>query len=132
MKRIFRMIIFSAAAIFFTALWNKGFILPTNIGMFITSVLALAFIIYIIIPISKVILLPFNIITLGLISFIVFLLIFHFSTNHFHFFMVTAWNFPGLKFLFINVPESHIPYWGNLVLSSVSISSIINLLEQLL
>lgn len=132
MKRIFRMVIFSAAALFFTALWNRGFILPSNIGMFVTSVLALAFIIYIIIPISKVILLPFNIITLGLLSFIVFLLIFHFSTYHFHFFVVSAWDFPGFRFLFITLPPAHIPYWGNLVLSSVSISGIINILEQLL
>ena len=122
MKRIFRMILFSAAAIFFTALWNKGFIMPGTVGLFITSVLALACIIYIIIPISKVILLPFNILTFGLISFVVFLLIFHFSTLYYHFFEIKAWQFR----------EWYIPYWFNLVLSSLSISSIINLLEQLL
>lgn len=126
------MILFSAAALFITALWNKGFILPSNVGLFCTSVLALAFIIYIIIPISKIVLLPFNIITLGLLSFVVFLLIFHFSTMRFHFFDVKAWDFPGLSIFFLTIPKTHVPYWFNLVLCSASISSIINVLEQLL
>ena len=130
MKKIFRMIIFSALALIFTSFWNKGFILNLN-SLFIAT-LVLAFVFYLIVPLSKIILLPLNIITLGLMSFLVYLAILHLSSDAFHLFTITSWTLPGASIFFVNIPKTYIPYLGNLVLSSVSISSIINLLEQLL
>lgn len=130
MKKIFRMIIFSALALIFTSFWNKGFIL--NLNSLLTATLVLAFVFYLIVPLSKIILLPLNIITLGLMSFLVYLAILHLSSDAFHLFTITSWTFPGASILFVAIPKTYIPYLGNLVLSSVSISSIINLLEHLI
>lgn len=124
------MIIFSALALIFTSFWNKGFQL--NINAFLTATIVLALVFYLIVPLSKIILLPLNIITLGLMSFLVYLAILHLSSDAFHLFTITSWTFPGLSIFFVSIPKTYIPYLGNLVLSSVSISSIINLLEQLL
>lgn len=129
MKKIFRMIIFSALALIFTSFWNKGF--QINPSTFLTATLFLAFVFYLIVPLSKIILLPLNIITLGLMSFLVYLAILHLSSDAFHLFTITSWTFPGASILFVNIPKTYIPYLGNLVLSSVSISSIINMLEHL-
>lgn len=124
------MIIFSALALIFTSFWNKGF--QINLNTFITATLVLAFVYYLIVPFSRIVLLPLNIITLGLVSFLVYLAILHLSSDAFHLFTITSWTFPGTSFFFVNIPKTYIPYLGNLVLSSVSISSIINLLEQLI
>jgi len=130
MKKIFRMIIFSALALIFTSFWNKGFQL--NPSAFISATLVLAIVFYLIVPLSKIVLLPLNIITLGLMSFLVYLAILHLISDAFHLFTITSWTFPGASILFVTIPKTHIPYIGNLVLSSVSISSIINVLEHLI
>ncbi len=126
------MIIFSSFALILTSLWNKGFILPSDLITFFVASLTLALVFYIILPLSKIILLPLNIITLGLVTFVVYLVILHFSGASLHLFEITEWNFQGLNIAFISIPKMHISYLGNLVLSSVSISSIINVFEQLL
>ena len=123
------MIIFSALALIVTSFWNKGFQIHLNTFFAATIVLALAF--YLIVPASRIVLLPLNIITFGLMSFLVYLAILHLSSDAFRLFTNTSWTFPGASVLFVSVPRIQIPYFGNLVLSSVSISSIINLLEQL-
>lgn len=132
MKRISRMILFSACALLITSFWNKGFHLPSDITTFMLGSLILALVFYILVPISKVILLPLNIISLGLVSFLVYVALLHFSSVGFHVFEVSAWTFSGLKILFIHIPQIEVSYVMNLVLSSVSISSIINVLELLL
>ncbi len=132
MKRISRMVIISACALILTSLWNKGFILPSDTASFFIAVLLLALVIYIIVPLSKIVLLPLNVLSLGLVSFLVYLALLHFSSVSFHVFEVTGWTFPGLKIGPLAVPETDISYFFNLVLSSVSLSSIINVLELLL
>jgi len=131
MKKIFRMLIFSAFSLFLTSLWNGGFVLG-NLPTFLTATLVLAVVFYIIIPLSKILLLPFNIITLGFMSFFVYIVILHFSSSTFHLFNISSWKFQGINLYIFSLPKMQIPYLLNLVLSSLSISSIINILEQLL
>lgn len=131
MKKIFRVIIFSAFSLFLTSLWNKGFVL-SDIKTFIVASVVLAVVFYVIIPLSKILLLPLNIITLGFVSFFVYIAILHFSSSTFHLFQISSWEFPGANFYLFSLPKMQIPYLLNLVLSSLSISSIINVLEQLL
>lgn len=126
------MIILSAISLYLTSLWNRGFILPSDLRTFALAALILALVLYVIVPLSKIILLPLNILSLGLISFLVFIILLHLGNVTFHFFDVRSWTFPGLSILFVTIPSLKISYVLNLVLSSVSISSIINVLELLL
>jgi hypothetical protein len=56
MKKIFRMIIFSGAAIYLTSIWNKGFILNMDWKNLLISTLAIAVLYYLINPFTKMIL----------------------------------------------------------------------------
>lgn len=132
MKKLFRMLIFSAVAIFLTSLWNKGFIISFNWQPFLKAVVTIAVIYYLVVPFSKLILLPLNILTLGLVSFLVYLLALHILSNSLLIITIKDWVLPGLSFNGINIDKLDISYFGNLVLSSLSISFIINTLEQLL
>ncbi len=132
MKKIFRMIVFSGVAIFLTSLWNKGFILPSGLIMFLKATIALAIVYYLIVPLSRLILLPLNVLTLGLMSFLIYLFILHLANISFSLFTIKDWVVPGLSFGGIIIKETKIGYFGNLILSSLSISSIINLLEHLI
>lgn len=132
MKKLFRMVVFSALAIYLTSLWNKGFILPNTLAMFIKATIAITVIYYLVIPISKLVLLPLNIITLGMMSFLVYLFALHLLNIGFNFITIKDWVFNGASFLGLTIPKTSINYFFNLVLSSFSISFVINFLEQIL
>lgn len=132
MKTIIRMLIFSGVSLYLTSLWNKGFIIPSSTLIFIQAMAAFAVVYYLILPLAKLILLPLNIITLGLASFFVFLFALHLVSSLFGFVTITAWTFQGLSWSGIVIQKTSIGYFWNLVLSSLSLSVIIQVLEKLI
>lgn len=132
MKKIFRMIIFSGVAIFVTALWNKGFIIKADPLTYIKAALVITAVYYLIIPASKLVLLPLNIITFGLISMIFYAFIFYFLLNNFNLINIKEWTFLGIKLLGITIGEVKVSGLANIFVSSFSISTIINLLEKII
>lgn len=132
MKKIFRMIIFSGAAIFLTALWNRGFIIKSDPTVYLKAALLIAAVYYLIVPISKLILLPFNILTFGLVSVIFYAAIFYLLLNRFNLIGIEEWVFPGAKILGITLGKIRISETSNIFVSSFSISTIINFLEKTL
>ena len=132
MKKIFRMIVFSAVAIFLTALWNKGFVIKPEPMIYLKAALVLTTVYYLIIPVSKLILLPLNLLTFGLVSVIFYAFIFYFLLNNFNLINIHEWVFSGVKFLGITFGEIKISGLANIFVSSFSISTIINLLEKII
>ncbi|GIW64171.1 MAG: hypothetical protein KatS3mg092_0104 [Patescibacteria group bacterium] len=132
MKKIFRMIIFSAMAIFLTSLWNKGFLIENDFIVYFKASLIIALVYYLIVPITKIILLPLNILTLGLVSIIFYGVLFYLVFNNIGLITIKAWHFDGGRFLNFILMPMDINYLTNIFLSSFSISTIINLLEKIL
>ena len=132
MKKIFRMIVFSGVAILLTALWNKGFIIKADPIVYVKAALIIAAVFYLIVPISKMILLPLNILTFGLVSIVFYSVIFYFLLNRFDLISIKEWIFPGAKILGIELTKIKIYGTANIFVSSLSISTIINLLEKLI
>jgi len=130
MKKIFRKIIFSAVAIYFTSLWNKGFVIEADWLVYLKAALVIAAIYYLIVPISKLILLPLNIITLGLVSVVFYALALYFFLNKFSLIEIKPWEFSGLSLWGIIIPAK-VSQLANIFLSAFSISTIINLLERM-
>jgi uncharacterized membrane protein YvlD (DUF360 family) len=129
MKKISRMIIFSAVAIFLTSLWNKGFVIKTDPMIYLKATLIIAAVYYLIVPVSKLILLPLNILSLGFVSVIFYAAIFYFLLNRFQLISIKEWTFLGIKFFGITLAEMKISGLSNIFISSFSISTIINSLE---
>jgi len=121
-KKLFRMVVFSALAILLTQLWNKGFIFQLNIRNLLISSVIIASIYYLIVPLAKKVLFPFNILTLGLLPTLIYCFLFYFFTLKAGWIEIKPWSF-------IKTPIS---YPINVILSAVSISSLINLMEFLL
>ncbi len=132
MKTILRMILFSAFAIYLTAFWNKGFIPPAQWQPFLEATLIIAVICYLVKPISKVVLLPLNLLTFGLVSVVFFAFLFHILNQKFPLIKIKAWHFPGMTLFKFSLQSMVISYPINLVLSSVSVSAIISILEKLI
>ncbi len=132
MKKIFRMIVFSGVAIFVTALWNKGFIIKTDPWVYIKAALVITAVYYLIVPASKIVLLPLNLLTFGLVSVIFYAFIFYFLLNNLNLINIKEWTFSGIRLLGITLGEVKISGLANIFVSSFSISTIINLLEKII
>lgn len=132
MKKLSRMVIFSLVAIFLTSLWNRGFIIKADPVIYLKAALIIAAVYYLIIPISKIILLPLNILTLGFVSVIFYAAIFYFLLNRFNLISIKEWVFPGIKLFGITMSKIKISGLSNIFISSFSISTIINLLEVII
>lgn len=132
MKKIFRMIVFSGIAIYLTSLWNKGFIIQNDWMIYLKASLVIFVIYYLIVPVSKLILLPLNIITLGLVSVVFYALALYFFLNKFSLIEIKSWDFAGLSLFGIILVPLTVSQLGNIFLSAFSISTIINLLEKFL
>jgi len=132
MKKIFKAPIIAAAAIFLTAVWNKGFTLPLTIEQFIYAAIFITVTVYLLIPLSKIILLPFNAISFGLVSFIFYLFLLHLLSSGFGWIVIKAWQFSGFSILGFNIPALDLSYLGNLILSALSISTVINILNAVI
>lgn len=120
MKKIFRIILFSGVALYLTAAWNKGFVIPANWTLFLQATLLLALAYYLILPLTKIILLPLNLLTFGFLSTLLYVATLYILSNHLGLLEINNWIFG----------ETNISYGFNLFLSSLSISVIIKTLEQ--
>jgi len=119
------MIIFSAIALFLTSLWNKGFIIKPDFSIYLKATLLIAFIYYLIVPLSKVILLPLNLLTLGFVSVVFYCFLFYFLANYFSLIIIKGWTFSGVGSIKLNSMT-------NIFVSAISVSTIINLLGKIL
>src|SRR3989344_8884144 len=96
MKRITRMLIFSAVALFLTSIWNEGFKVNFNPYIFIRTIFLVALFYYFIAPLAKLILLPINWLTLGFLSSIIYILLFYFFISRLSLVQIKPWEFNGI------------------------------------
>lgn len=130
MKKIMRMVLFSLTAVYLTSLWNKGFIIDPSWEPYLqtTALIALAY--YLVIPISKIVLLPLNFFTMGLLSTLLNILLFHLLDQALTIIQIKPWVLTNLSFFGITVGQLQFSYVGNLLLISFSVSAIISMLER--
>jgi uncharacterized membrane protein YvlD (DUF360 family) len=126
------MIIFSGVAILLTSLWNKGFVIKSDPMIYFKAALIIAAVYYLIVPVSKLILLPLNILTLGSVSVIFYAAIFYLLLSRFNLIHIKEWLLPEMKLLGITISKMEISGLSNVFISSLSISTIINLLETII
>lgn len=131
MKKILRKIIFSAAAIYLISLWNEGFIVRNDLMTYLKASSVIALVYYLIVPVSKLVLLPLNLITFGMVSLAFYSFALYFLLNKFSLIQIKAWTFSGPTFGVIVVPFE-ISLVFNVLLVAFSISLIINLLEKII
>lgn len=133
MKFLFRMFVFSAIALYATSFIMKGsFVISTDPKNIALAAVLVAAVHYLARPIMKIIFLPLNIITIGLFSFVAYILLFNFMINSFGYITIHPWTFPGISAFGYSLAKTDLNYWMTLFSSSFMLSFFINLLELLL
>ena len=130
MKQIIKTVVFTALALYVTSLWNSGFTIPHTLTSILITTLVTALCFRIILPISKIILFPFQILTFGLIGFCVSMFCFHIMSE-LSLIHVTPWIYKGGNVVGIIVGKFSVSYLLNLALSALSVSVIIQITERL-
>jgi uncharacterized membrane protein YvlD (DUF360 family) len=132
MKLVVRIFVFSAVSLLLTAYLIKGFSISYDVKTFLLTTLILAFVYYIIKPITKIVLLPFNILTMGLVSTVAYIAIFYFVLTRLSLATIHPWTFEGYKTLFFTIPKFAFNYLFTIISSAMLYSFFINLLNKVL
>lgn len=131
MKTIFRILLFSALAVYLTSLWNQGFEVSLQLQEFAKVTLFVALATYLVLPISKIVLLPFNLLTFGLVSLALYVFTLYLMDNQLAIITVKEWDIQKFGLLGFTFSKTHVSYIGNLILSAASLSAIIKTFEKL-
>ena len=126
------MLVFSAFAVYLTSLWNRGFIVNYDLGVYVKASFLVALMFYLVRPLSKLILLPLNILTLGVISTVVYCFLFFFLTRYFGLINIKEWTFSGINLLGFAIGQIKFSQTANIFVSALTVATIINSLEQLI
>lgn len=126
------MLVFSAVAVYLTSLWDRGFVVNYDLGVYVKASFLVALMFYLVRPLSKLVLLPLNILTLGVISTVVYCFLFFFLTRYFGLINIKEWTFSGINLLGFAIGQIKFSQTANIFVSAISVSTIINSLEQLI
>ena len=126
------MLVFSAVAVYLTSLWDRGFVVNYDLGVYVKASFLVALMFYLVRPLSKLVLLPLNILTLGVISTVVYCFLFFFLTRYFGLINIKEWTFSGINLLGFAIGQIKFSQTANIFVSALTVATIINSLEQLI
>lgn len=128
-KKLFRMIIFSGLSIIAISLLIKGFSVDFSLKPFLLTSVSLGVFYYLINPVMRAVLLPINFLTLGIVSFVVYIILFSLVVTKLGFIIIESWTFTGGSYLGFNIPTIQFTYLMTLIIVSILYSFFINMLE---
>lgn len=82
-------------------------------------------------PVLKILFIPINLITFGLLSWLINVVVVYLLTVFVPAVTVVEWTFPGLSWVGFVIPSAYISYVPSLILSSLAITFFSNLLHSL-
>jgi len=131
MKHFLKVWVFYVFSIWLTQQFIPGFVISGRswqaifVSGFILSLLML-----IVKPILKILFIPINFLTLGLLSWMVNVLVIYIFTLVAPAVSITAWTFSGFTWAGFVIPGFYVSYLWSLILSSITITSIVHILED--
>jgi len=131
MKSLLRSLVINLFSLWLTPQIILGFKITGSGETFILAACTLTALNTFVRPILKLLLLPLNLVTFGLFSWIINVLILYGLTLVFSQIKIEAWNFSGLSYRGFSVPAFYFNVLIIYILTSFSLSLISNILEWL-
>ncbi len=131
MRKLIIRILGTALSFYITNALVAGFHIQPNLTTYFIASLVFILINIILKPIIKLILLPINLITLGLFYWLVNVIVLYIFDLIYDGVTITAYNFTGFQSSLINLPPMHISLFWTLVISSFLISFFYSLYETI-
>lgn len=130
MKYITRVFLFNTFGI-----WLTSQVLPTihingNWQILTISGSILSILMLVVAPILRILFIPINLITFGLLSWFINVIVLYLLTFFVPEITVVPWQFPGSSWSGFIVPPMYLSYFPSLVISSLTLTFITNLLHK--
>lgn len=131
MKYFVKTWVFYVFALWLTKELFPAFIVSGSWTTVFLSGLILSLLMLIVKPILKILFIPINILTFGLLSWVVNVVVIYLLTLFAPNVSVTAWYFPGVSWQGFTIPGAQISYILCLIITAVGVTSITNFLENI-
>lgn len=131
MKIIIRSITTNLAALYLTDVIIAGFIIQKKLSIFLIAAATLTLLNKLIKPIIKLLLLPINLITLGLFSWVIAVITIFILTLLIDGVSITPFTFPGLEFQGFIIPTIKINLFISYTISSLTIYTITSIIRRI-
>ena len=132
MKSFVRKVLFNAFSIFLISQVISGMRVSGGLVTFLLGGVALTILFFVLKPILSLLTLPLNIITLGMFSFVINVIIFYLLTVFVTSITISAFTFPGLSFAGFVIPSIYLNTFFSFVLISFLQSVVVSFLTWLI
>ncbi len=129
MKYLLRLFLFQIIGLWFASQIIPTIVVIGNWQTFVISGLVLGLLMLFVKPILKILFIPINFITFGLLSWLINVAIVYILTIIMPQVQIRAWTFPGVNFSGFIVPQIHLNYFFALIVSTLLITFITDVLE---
>lgn len=132
MKSFVRKVLFNSFSIFLISEGISGMKVSGGLITYLLGGLALTILFFVLKPILKILTLPLNIITLGMFSFVINVIIFYILTVFVTTITISAFTFPGISFAGFVIPSIYVNTLFSFILVSFLQSVVVSFLTWLM
>lgn len=131
MKYLLRVFLFHCFSLWLVSQVFPALILKGGLSVLATAGGILSLLMLLVRPILKILFIPINIITFGLLSWCIDAIVLFLLTIAVPEVIIRAWTFPGITWAGFVLPSMHLSYAVALVLVSLSVSAMVNMLHDI-
>ena len=131
MKYLLRLFLFNVFALWITSELITAVVIHGEWYLILLGGLVLSLLMLIVKPILKILFIPINLITFGLISWMINVIVMYLLTFLLPEIEIQPWTFPGITWSGFVVPSVHFSYVMTLIIVSVTVTVFTNLLHNL-
>lgn len=131
MKKLLRSVVFHVFALWLTSAMIPALSISGNLWGMLSAGFTLAIMMILLKPLISLILLPVNILTLGLLGWFVNVIVLYLWTALVPQVTLQSWSFPGLSWGGFVVPTASVSYTWTLIIVSLVITAIVTVLGNI-
>ena len=131
MKLLAREFLFNAFALWFTSQVIPGFIIKNSWLHILEGAMVLSLLTLLVKPILTILFIPINLMTLGLLSWGVHVVVVYLLTIIDLSIKIVPWTFEGLSFAGFVIPSTNVSYFASLIITTFVLTVFVNLLHTI-
>lgn len=131
MKYIVRVFVFNVFGLWFASQLLPTLMLSDGWQALFQAGFALSLLMLIVRPLLKILFIPINLITFGLLSWIINVIVIYLLTIFVPSVVIREWTFPGVSYFGFVVPSMYVSYGLALIISSLLVTFFTNLLHSI-
>lgn len=131
MRYLLRVFLFNSFSLWFVSQILPAISISGGWQVLLFAGFVLSILMLLVAPILRILFIPINILTFGLLSWFINVIVLYLLTVFVSDVSIRAWVFPGASWLGFVIPQIHFSYIVSLILVSLAVSFFVNLLHDI-